>query len=243
SFNGSSLEELQPLAFDGLTSLEELYLGSTLLEVVPEKIFQPLENLMTLSMPGTPLSRLPRAVFNGLNNLSLVDMTRSEITHIPFIGNVTSESLEIDLSYNKIETISNDAFVNVLNLIALYLIGNPLGCECETVKVILAHQVKGAVCKYPLEIAGTMFDMYNASSAPFDYYQYVHPSFIYCNGENLTAVAASLNELIVTWEKPENKYISNSVWNFIPGANKSTSVPVTAFTAALSTAVFGQRYL
>ncbi len=108
--------------FDGLTSLAELNLLSTMLTALPDGIFDDLTSLTTLDLTGNELTTLPDGIFDNLTSLTTLKLISNDITTLPdgIFDNLTSLTL-LDFFLNELTTLPDGVFDNLTSLTHLNL--------------------------------------------------------------------------------------------------------------------------
>ena len=118
---------LQVGDFDGLSSLEELYVIGNPLTSLPEDIFDGLTSLKVLHLQNNKLSSLPEDVFDGLSALTDLRVFNNQLSSLPedlFDG---LSSLEILLLvHNQLSSLPEDIFDGLSALRLLYVFENRL---------------------------------------------------------------------------------------------------------------------
>ena len=79
----NSLTELPADVFDGLTMLDQLYLGENPLTELPADVFDGLTMLDDLRLNDNQLTALPADVFDGLTALGYLHLTDNQLTQLP----------------------------------------------------------------------------------------------------------------------------------------------------------------
>ena len=105
NITGMGITELRSGDFNGLTSLQTLYLGNNSLSDLPQDLFDGLTSLWDLGLNGNSLTSLHEDLFDGLTSLQTLRLARNSLT-----------SLHPDL------------FDGLTSLQTLWLVGNPLTC-------------------------------------------------------------------------------------------------------------------
>ena len=132
-FHGlSSLENLSigsnPLAtlpsgiFDGLSSLKLLSLDHNSLTALPDGVFRRLSSLEQLNLASNSLSEIPEGVFHGLSSLKLLSLSGNSLTELPegiFRGLRSLEMLW--LGFNSLNRLPEEVFHGLVSLKELLL--------------------------------------------------------------------------------------------------------------------------
>ncbi len=84
NLNSNSLTTLPDDVFDGLTALEKLWLNDNSLITVPADVFEDLTSLMWLSLSNNNLDTLPADVFDGLTTLTVLSLADNSLTTLPY---------------------------------------------------------------------------------------------------------------------------------------------------------------
>ena len=126
--------------FDGLSSLEELYLDNNDLSNLPEDIFNGLSSLEILHLHQNGLSSLPVGMFSGLSALRELSMFYNGLSSLPMgVFSGLSALRLLDLSHNGLSSLPMGVFSGLSALRELYLHGNtvnplPLSVSLEKVE-------------------------------------------------------------------------------------------------------------
>ena len=115
--------------FDGLESLESLFLGvashGNQLSQLPEDVFDGLSNLQRLRLSDNELTALPEDVFDGLDSLEELRLFRNRISTLSEDVFDGLDSLEhLHLGHNQISTLPEDVFDGLGSLEELWLTYN-----------------------------------------------------------------------------------------------------------------------
>ncbi|XP_046808093.1 leucine-rich repeat neuronal protein 3 [Lucilia cuprina] len=113
-----------PIHFQAMPLLAELYLGMNSLLTVPSAAFQDLKGLSTLNLKGAGLRNLSHDSFQGLEALRSLDLSDNRLTRIPSVSLSHLERLEeLFLGQNDFEAILEGAFVGLKQLKRLEITG------------------------------------------------------------------------------------------------------------------------
>ena len=113
--------------FNGLSRLEDVFLGNNSLTRLPEKIFYGLASLRRLFLHNNKLEALPEAVFNGLSSLQVLDLNANSLSALPegiFSGLTSLERLR--LGGNPLNALPRNLFDELDSLVELTLGSNNL---------------------------------------------------------------------------------------------------------------------
>ena len=125
--NAKGIERLQASDFQGLSSLEKLYLESNNLETLPADVFDGLTSLTELYLLRNDLDSLPADVFGDLTNLNWLYLNFNELQTLPGgvfdgLANLTW----LGLNGNDLNALPDGVFDDLSNLGQLYLNDNEL---------------------------------------------------------------------------------------------------------------------
>ncbi|MDE2975259.1 MAG: cadherin domain-containing protein [Gemmatimonadota bacterium] len=81
--NNNQLTDLPETVFNGLTSVQYLYLSDNQLTALPAGVFSELTALEVLLLNNNQLTDLPETVFNGLTALEQLDLSHNAFTDLP----------------------------------------------------------------------------------------------------------------------------------------------------------------
>jgi hypothetical protein len=189
SLSSNEIREILPGTFGMISNLVYLYLGYNRIEHLGSDIFDGLVNLKFIDIQGNKLHYLHPDAFVSSPKLQHVYLSNNANISIPtdrhFINsrslkeldisgcNISSVSVEtfgnvsalerLSLAYNHLRTLN----ISILNLLprlsSLYLIGNPLQCDCQLQEVwrwFQDHNIQMAyeeivpLCDTPSEVKG-----------------------------------------------------------------------------------------
>ena len=123
----NSLETLPADVFDGLTSLTELYLLRNDLNSLPADVFQDLTNLNWLYLNFNELQTLPDGVFDGLTNLTWLGLNGNGLNSLPDgVFDDVSNLGQLYLNDNDLTALPDGVFGKLSSLVILNLSGNDL---------------------------------------------------------------------------------------------------------------------
>ena len=113
--------------FDGLTSLDRLYLNSNELEDLPPGIFDELTSLTVLSLKSNNLETLPDGIFDELSSMESLFLSSNQLGELR--SDVFSELAGLRallLDFNSLDELPSDVFDGLTKLEALDLADNDL---------------------------------------------------------------------------------------------------------------------
>ena len=123
----NSLETLPADVFDGLTSLTELYLLRNDLNSLPADVFQDLTNLNWLYLNFNELQMLPDGVFDGLTNLTWLGLNGNGLNSLPDgVFDDLSGLGQLYLNDNDLTALPDSVFGKLSSLVILNLSDNGL---------------------------------------------------------------------------------------------------------------------
>ena len=125
--NHNGLTTLPEGLFDGLSGLEVLNLDNNQLTTLPEGLFVDLTNLWELSLSNNQLTTLPAGVFDGFSSLWYLRLGGNGLTTLPeglFDG--LSGLRTLDLDNNQLATLPAGVFDGLSSLEELWLEDNHL---------------------------------------------------------------------------------------------------------------------
>ena len=123
----SGIGTLRAGDFDGLTSLEWLYLGQNPLTSLPAEVFSGLSSLRRLALNQIQLTSLPAEVFNGLSSLDILWLHDNQLSSLPedIFSGLTSLR-QLGLSGNQLTSLPAEVFSGLSSLYNITLGGNQL---------------------------------------------------------------------------------------------------------------------
>ena len=123
----NNLETLPADVFDGLTSLTELYLLRNDLDSLPADVFGDLTNLNWLYLNFNELQTLPGGVFDGLANLTWLGLNGNDLNALPDgVFDDLSNLRQLYLNDNELTALPDGVFGKLSSLVILNLSGNGL---------------------------------------------------------------------------------------------------------------------
>ncbi|CAL1283227.1 unnamed protein product [Larinioides sclopetarius] len=123
-FNGWTWSELR-----NLTSLTALKTSKSGLDIIDSDIEDISHlNLDTIVFVQDTVSYIDDKAFSHFQNLEILNIKRNLISEVkrPMFPNPASKLTELHLSYNRIETLPDDAFTNMPSLTTLVIAGNKI---------------------------------------------------------------------------------------------------------------------
>lgn len=106
-----------PVIFQAMPSLAELFLGMNTLQTIQSAAFQDLKGLTRLELKGASLQNISHDSFLGLEELRVLDLSDNRLARIPSVGLSHLVRLEqLSLGQNDFEVISEAAFVGLKQL-------------------------------------------------------------------------------------------------------------------------------
>lgn len=106
-----------PVIFQAMPSLAELFLGMNTLQTIQSGAFQDLKGLTRLELKGASLRNISHDSFLGLEELRILDLSDNRLPRIPSAGLSQLVRLEeLSLGQNDFEVISEGAFVGLKQL-------------------------------------------------------------------------------------------------------------------------------
>ncbi len=125
--SGASITTLQTGDFDGMVSLQTLYLENNELTSLPNGIFNDLVSMTFLSLNENKLTTLPSAIFSKLTSLTHLDIFDNDLSSLPngvFTGLSALSSLS--LKDNELVYLPGTIFSGLSSLTSLSLSNNKL---------------------------------------------------------------------------------------------------------------------
>ena len=117
---------LQAGDFDGLTSLQHLWLADDQLTALPAGVFDSLTSLQTLALHGR-LTALPDGLFDGLTSLQELNLGDNRLTALPAgVFDDLRNLQQLHLSFNQLTALPDGLFDSLISLQILDLQRNRL---------------------------------------------------------------------------------------------------------------------
>ena len=89
---------------------------------IPSRAFSELQGLLTIDISGSRVRNISDSAFDGLNQLTTLFLSDCVLTDVP--RNLPSTLTSLCLNGNRITTLNDDVFVNLVSLRRLYIGGN-----------------------------------------------------------------------------------------------------------------------
>lgn len=118
-----NLNKLLPTAFKRLENIVFINLALNELQELPAGLFQQVDTIEELDLSSNNITVLPKNIFNG-TSLAILSLKYNNIESKLDFG--TDEIQKLDLSFNKIESVSNSMFEKMPGLTSLILKGNSI---------------------------------------------------------------------------------------------------------------------
>uniref|UniRef100_A0A182LRN7 Uncharacterized protein n=1 Tax=Anopheles culicifacies TaxID=139723 RepID=A0A182LRN7_9DIPT len=120
----TSLRALRTVSFTHLQHLKRLLITSSVLEHIDEDVLHGLK-LQWLRLNNSPLKTLPPSLLKGQDEMNGISLANTQLTQLAsgFFADCLSLT-EIDLSYNKLESVDPLWFEGLKNLKWIFLDGN-----------------------------------------------------------------------------------------------------------------------
>ena len=124
--------DLQPRDFEGLSSLEILYLQYTNLGDVSGDSFIGLTKLRELHLKGNQIQNINASTFQYMPQLVHADLADNKISSVAVDTFSSLSNLKVlNLADNELSTLEEGVFDDVEELEELYLSGNRWNCSCD----------------------------------------------------------------------------------------------------------------
>lgn len=123
----TDVKEVLPKTFDQTINLKTLAFQITLLQSLPEDLFNSLGLLETLTVADSNIQELPPSLFSQLKGLRALELDKNQLTSVPdgaFNGLHQLQSLR--LNRNQLMRLPTGAFADLENLESLYLSNNKI---------------------------------------------------------------------------------------------------------------------
>lgn len=118
-----NLNKLLPTAFDRLENVVFINLATNELQELPAALFKQVDTIEELDLSSNNITVLPKNIFNG-TSLAILNLKYNNIESKLDFG--TDEIQKLDLSFNKIVSVSNTMFGKMPGLTSLILKGNSI---------------------------------------------------------------------------------------------------------------------
>lgn len=123
----NNIETIQPGAFNGLYSLEELYLQNNEIKVIARGVLNSLVNLQTLDISGNLVQEIEEHSFHGLKKMEEIILNSNRLKHLSQTIFASQKQMKyIDLSRNEFKVLPKMIFSNLTKLDTLLLNDNHL---------------------------------------------------------------------------------------------------------------------
>ncbi|XP_038211120.1 protein artichoke-like [Zerene cesonia] len=129
----NSIRNISTGAFQYMTNLKELYLDHNEIAVLGDDIFVNLKSLNRLHLQFNNISTLSMSLIN-LASLEYLDLSNNNILKVNgFELNRLQNLININMSYNRLESIESNCFSQALNLNSVDLSNNKIRSDLEYV--------------------------------------------------------------------------------------------------------------
>ena len=127
NLTGKSIASLKTGDFDGLSSLQVIFLNENQLTSLPPDVFSGLSSLTDLYLNQNELASLPANLFSGLTVLRQINLHTNRLTNLPTgIFSGLSSLTQLFLHNNRLTNLRTDVFTGLSSLQYLYLHLNQL---------------------------------------------------------------------------------------------------------------------
>ena len=167
----SSIKGIGPNAFNGCCSLIEINIPPSVKEI-PKGAFHGCRNLVSVYLPNS-IKEIGARAFCNCSELKTINIPASvsNIGALAFSDTAIGERV-LDLSHNRIDTISEGAFQGWRNLVSVYLpnsikeIGARAFCNCSELKTINIPSSVTIICSSAF--SGTRISSLDLTSNPIE---------------------------------------------------------------------------
>ncbi|XP_060565148.1 insulin-like growth factor-binding protein complex acid labile subunit [Ruditapes philippinarum] len=152
-------------AFRQLVSLHDLKLDQNKIAQLEDFTFQSMVDLQNLDMSHNNLSAVHNNTFVGLTSLLWLNLSYNWVTTIAQDAFKSLQSSDIDLSFNRLQSLQVEVFSHLTSTANVRLAGNLWNCDCHlrwlrealdnaTYTIELPYTLK---CATPVKLAGKSF--------------------------------------------------------------------------------------
>jgi hypothetical protein len=177
--SSNSTEHLDSAVFSGLINLTHENLQRNLIQYLHPDSFLGLTKLQWLHLNNNPALQIPTDR-NFINSHSLPDLYISGCNvsslSVETFANVSALEL-LDMNYNNLRTVDINILRELRNLSYLFLIANPLHCDCQLQQVwrwCEDHNIQTGyvTCDTPSEVKGMFWGVLEKGQCKEGYIQY-----------------------------------------------------------------------
>ncbi|XP_062848933.1 SLIT and NTRK-like protein 3 [Trichomycterus rosablanca] len=163
NLGNNALQDIQPGAFNGLSSMRRLYLHENKLEVFRNDTFLGLDSLEYLQADYNVIRRIESGAFRHLHKLRVLILNDNLIPMLPPLLFRSVSLTHLDLRGNRLKSLSYRGALEYIgrNLMEIQLEENPWNCACEIVELqvwlerIPYTSVVGEItCEHPFHLHG-----------------------------------------------------------------------------------------
>ncbi|KAL3841554.1 hypothetical protein ACJMK2_019678 [Sinanodonta woodiana] len=162
NLKGNSLEVITNDTLSGLKSLEDLNLESNNIENIETDVFMNVPKLTQLNLQDNKLSILNFTIMRFLANLRSIDLSGNHLHSVHFPKKSETNLHYLDLSDNRLESLSEDISNVIFSSASLALWDNPWSCDCqlrwlvENVRqyYIRLERQRETLCRTPSDLSG-----------------------------------------------------------------------------------------
>ena len=138
NLSSNRIEAIFPNVFRGMNALTTLLLSGNRIgyKLFSENAFVNLTALALLDLSHNDIINLPKRIFTSTRNLKTLNLSHNALDKLEFMVDMFKELSVMDLSFNKLSTLSKEAMdglddININQNLKVNLTGNPLACTCE----------------------------------------------------------------------------------------------------------------